>query len=381
MEGRMNKYRQLSPERAIVWTEKSPKYQQQQQQHHEARKVPVVYYLCKNQQLEHPHFMEVPLSSSGDLYLRDVIERLNVLRGRGIASMYSWSCKRSYKNGYVWHDLCDNDIVHPAHGNDYILKGAEIFQESNPGPTQTQKALPEPPFFRSKEGPPSPSSLNGRATKGAQNDELSPLLLRPCSSAMSPESIVRKKSSFNGSLNLTEYNKSDGLANASALTEEKDNRVVGRRSMCTRGVSTDDGLSEPNENQVSQYKDEASAPPSAAAAQTDTLESLVRADIRRILEEEGCRIPSRTKLKVANTIVQLISCGSISVKDHKFPLMLGEVNSSCSMGMRLKDKQYFCGSIAETSMPKEDVPTLKRSSYNADSFRSNKENVIKSEES
>ncbi|KAL8538025.1 hypothetical protein ACS0TY_000110 [Phlomoides rotata] len=76
--------------------------------------------------------MEVPLSSSADLYLRDVIERLNVLRGRVIASMYSWSCKRSYKNGYVWHDLCDNDIGRPAHGNDYILKGAEIFQELNP---------------------------------------------------------------------------------------------------------------------------------------------------------------------------------------------------------------------------------------------------------
>ncbi|KAL8515092.1 hypothetical protein ACS0TY_013977 [Phlomoides rotata] len=102
MEGRMNKYRQLSPERAIVWTEKSPKYHyNHQQRHHEARKVPVVYYLCKNQQLEHPHFMEVPLSSSADLYMRDVIQRLNVLRGRVIASMYSWSCKRSYKNGYV----------------------------------------------------------------------------------------------------------------------------------------------------------------------------------------------------------------------------------------------------------------------------------------
>ena len=63
MEARMKKYRQVSPERAKVWTEKSPRYQQ-------SRKVPVVYYLCRNRQLEHPHFIEVPLSSPEGLYLR-----------------------------------------------------------------------------------------------------------------------------------------------------------------------------------------------------------------------------------------------------------------------------------------------------------------------
>lgn len=179
---------------------------------------------------------------------------------------------------------------------------------------------------------------------------------------MSPEYIVQKKSSFNCPLNLT---------------EEKDNRAVERRSTCTRGVSTDDGLSEPNENQISQDKDDVSTPAAPPlTGGTKTLESLVRADIRRILEEEGSRIPSRTKLKVADTIMQLISCGSISVKDHKFPLLFGEGNSSCSMGMRLKDKQCFCGSIAETSTPKEDVPT----SYGADSCRSEKGNSIKIEE-
>lgn len=120
----MKKYRQVSPGRAKVWTEKSPKYFQN-------RKVPVVYYLSRNRQLEHPHFIEVPLSSPEGLYLRgnseagatfffpffppprpssfpslvfhllrmrfvlaDVIDRLNVLRGRGMASMYSWSSKR-----------------------------------------------------------------------------------------------------------------------------------------------------------------------------------------------------------------------------------------------------------------------------------------------
>ena len=80
------------------------------------RKIPVVYYLCKNMNLEQPHFLEVPCSLEG-LYLKgenktrvllqrlmipnhvlvfyeDVIKRLNLLRGKGMAAMYSWSCKR-----------------------------------------------------------------------------------------------------------------------------------------------------------------------------------------------------------------------------------------------------------------------------------------------
>lgn len=70
MEGRMKKYRQVSPERAKVWTEKSPKYHQQQPPN---RKVAVVYYLCRNRQLEHPHFIEVTLSSPDGLYLKGTV--------------------------------------------------------------------------------------------------------------------------------------------------------------------------------------------------------------------------------------------------------------------------------------------------------------------
>jgi hypothetical protein len=94
----------------------------------------------------------------------DVINRLNVLRGKGMVSMYSWSCKRycrctsqsnsnlyflcfcllippvviciciarSYKNGFVWHDLSDDDLVLPAQGNEYIIKGSELLDRSPP---------------------------------------------------------------------------------------------------------------------------------------------------------------------------------------------------------------------------------------------------------
>lgn len=55
--------REASPDRTKVWTE--PKLKPAQK-----RSVPVVYYLSRNGQLEHPHFMEVPLSSPEGLYLR-----------------------------------------------------------------------------------------------------------------------------------------------------------------------------------------------------------------------------------------------------------------------------------------------------------------------
>ncbi|KAF2283407.1 hypothetical protein GH714_004012 [Hevea brasiliensis] len=113
------KDRETTPERTRVWVEPKPKKGTE-------RKVPVVYYLSRNGHLEHPHFMEVPLSSTEGLYLRDVINRLNILRGKGMASLYSWS----YKNGFVWHDLAENDFIYPAHGHEYVLKGSELLDPS-----------------------------------------------------------------------------------------------------------------------------------------------------------------------------------------------------------------------------------------------------------
>lgn len=45
-------------------------------------------------------------------------------------SNFSWSYKRSYKIGYVWQDLCDDDLIFPAHGCEYVLKGSEIMTEA-----------------------------------------------------------------------------------------------------------------------------------------------------------------------------------------------------------------------------------------------------------
>ncbi|CAH1424183.1 unnamed protein product [Lactuca virosa] len=44
-----------------------------------------------------------------------------------MVALYSWSSKRSYKNGFVWHDLPKNGFIYPAHNQMYILKGSELF--------------------------------------------------------------------------------------------------------------------------------------------------------------------------------------------------------------------------------------------------------------
>ncbi|KAK7261296.1 hypothetical protein RIF29_27605 [Crotalaria pallida] len=419
MEGRMKKYnRQVSPERAKVWTEKAPKY-------HQNRKVPVVYYLCRNRQLEHPHFMEVPISSPDGLYMRDVIGKLNALRGRGMASLYSWSCKRSYKNGFVWHDLCEDDLILPAHGSEYVLKGSELFDESNSDrfspisnvKIQSLKQLPEPVSCRSHDEASFSSSPNDKETRNSQQDEISPGK-HTGSSDVSPKSIAGKSGPL--SLPSTEYkiyNKTEGLADASTQTEENVNRPNIQKT-CTRGVSTDDGSSELDCNEICQAvepqvkdnseicMDTVSPPPSTSSpsssgGKTETLESLIRADVSkmnsfRILGDTDIRMQTNTRMKASNLLMQLISCGSISVKNHsiglipsykakhsdsKFPsplfstsIMLREFDclseNPKATGLRLEGKEFFSGSIVESKILKEEGDghnVLKRSSsFNAE---------------
>ncbi|KAK9678633.1 hypothetical protein RND81_11G224400 [Saponaria officinalis] len=113
-----------------------PFYQHQHQHPHPKNrivkmfnKVQVVYYLTRNGHLEHPHYIEVSHLVTQPLRLKDVIERLTLLRGKALPCQYSWSCKRSYKNGYVWNDLTENDAIYAADGSEYVLKGSELIQD------------------------------------------------------------------------------------------------------------------------------------------------------------------------------------------------------------------------------------------------------------
>ncbi|XP_027364828.1 uncharacterized protein LOC113871934 [Abrus precatorius] len=152
--------KELSVERKMVeraWIE--PK--------HEATelKVPVIYYLSRNGQLEHPHLMEVPISSShGKLCLKDVINRLSFLRGQGMANMYAWSTKRSYKNGFVWQDLSENDFIYPSSGHEYVLKGTQLIETSL--------------SFQSYVATSTPSSKSSTETNSSSTDADSPTTMK-----------------------------------------------------------------------------------------------------------------------------------------------------------------------------------------------------------
>lgn len=37
---------------------------------------------------------------------------------------------RSYKNGFVWQDLSENDSIYPSSGHEYVLKGTQLIEPS-----------------------------------------------------------------------------------------------------------------------------------------------------------------------------------------------------------------------------------------------------------
>ncbi|KAG1359613.1 protein UPSTREAM OF FLC [Cocos nucifera] len=411
MERRIRRYgNQTSPERTKVWVEPPPKHhhqhhQQQQQHQQQGRKISVVYYLCRNRHLDHPHFIEVPVFSSEGLYLRDVINRLNVLRGKRMAAMYSWSCKRSYKNGFVWHDLSEDDLVLPVQGSEYVLKGSELVDRPPPGRqhrgigdpkvrNQTHPQQESPASCRTHEASSSSSSpplavkepkLSQSPPPRLQESGLSPTGTWPGSSGnLSPDPVGRTTPS---SPSLAGYRVYKPIGARDASTQTDDN---GGRKARTASVSTDDGLfrtefdgshhhsrSPRSMEGLEIVRDEISPPSSASslgAGKMDTLENLIRAEAAfrvnnfRVTEE----FPMRVKLKVTNLLMQLISCGSISVKGycHGFelvptyrprfahvnfssPVMLGELGWPLGNARVTGLFEYLGGSLTEAKNHEE----------------------------
>ncbi|CAM0911597.1 unnamed protein product [Alopecurus aequalis] len=448
-----------SPGRNKVWVEPPGK-----SHHHPPRRSPppppppaagkrvaVVYYLCRSRHLEHPHFIEVPLASpEAGLYLRDVIDRLNVLRGKGMAAMYSWSCKRSYKNGFVWHDISEDDLVLPAQGNEYILKGSELLDRSPPdrqqnGVSNTKGESPkhpqeESPHSRgSQEGcssSSSPSAVTKEASPPAPTQQLKQLAksaIVPSSSASTSREDEHCRTTHSGSSGnlspepapanaplseasspeLSEYRvcKPIGAQDASTQTDDSE-RDVPRRHAHTAGICTEDGTSDAEIQECHEGSTQASpkgpgivreSPPvclsdASPGGRVETLESLIRAEASRrssykALEEEHLYGPMGVKLKPANLLMQLITCGSISVKDHRgfgliptyrprftqvefpspmfsTPMALRHLdNVPCStrtIAVRVPESEYFSGSLVEANKQEEsekgEITTLKRSS-------------------
>ncbi|CAI8601599.1 unnamed protein product [Vicia faba] len=127
-------------ERKTLESEASHENSKHTQADHE---IPVLYYLSRNGQLEHPHLMYVSVSSPhGTLRLKDVMNTLSFLRGPGIANMYSWSTKRNYRNGFVWQDLSENDFISPSSNHEYVLKGTQLIEPSSHSSNETILSMP-----------------------------------------------------------------------------------------------------------------------------------------------------------------------------------------------------------------------------------------------
>ncbi|VFQ91425.1 unnamed protein product [Cuscuta campestris] len=349
-----------SPERTRVWAEPRPKPD---------RRVPVVYYLSRNGQLEHPHFMEVPLSAPEGLYLRDVINRLNSLRGKGMAALYSWSAKRSYKNGFVWHDLTENDFIYPAHGHEYVLKGSELLMEGESEELGFSGALQLLPEVRK-----SSADREYSVTEQRRNQSWS--------ASDFHEYRVYKAESGGES--------SGRASDAWTQTDEKD-----RRRRPVRVVKEECGDEKKKELEVKNpvqstelCRGEISPPPSDSSP--ETLETLMKADGRLNLRPETITedpIAAKGKHKSSSVLLQLLSCGSFrdcGGRDDEFSLIshyktrlprggnpvekdaeIATVEFSAKMNSLMEDKEYFSGSLLETK--KDEFTGLKRSSsYNSD---------------
>ncbi|PSS36705.1 Protein UPSTREAM OF FLC like [Actinidia chinensis var. chinensis] len=355
------------------------------------RKVQVVYYLSRNGQLEHPHFMEVTHLAHQHLRLKDVMERLTVLRGTGMPSLYSWSCKRSYKNGYVWNDLAENDIIHPSEGAEYVLKGSELIKECTEKFQQLQvsnrpQQVPDPTFHLKR------------------------------------KSLATKRHSEPDERDKNPYENKDAEENDNQNDDEDDEdetsyigSMTPQHSRCSRGVSTDDTELTHNNNQHASTEstlDNDSSPPSTPSSDKandsntaaskrffkETLELLPKFTSNPyllILFEDGNPIAAESTARQGNSVLlQLISCGgsaSFRAKTvqppctaarrsgtslHKGVLcktaaaaeeveMIGCMSENPRFGnLQGEEREYFSGSIVEAmGEERERVgPRLKRSS-------------------
>ncbi|PKU71961.1 hypothetical protein MA16_Dca007325 [Dendrobium catenatum] len=299
------------------------------------RKVQVVYYLSRNGQLEHPHFMEISHFPHQLLRLKDVIDRLTVLRGKGMPSLFSWSCKRSYKNGYVWNDLSENDLIYPVDGAEYVLKGSEIIHGCTPANIERFQHLQL-------------GSENARARRAVEAE--------------------------------------DEEEETTGEHTERDPHLI----RCSRGVSTDEidrgkFINEPRAHRSRHTEialDDSSPPSSSSSDKASAGGGGIRTGCASFRFDDGETTPESGQNR-NSILLQLISCGSIAVKSGRAvgggflkpaataQAALSTAGRKCTAEKlhRMSEKEYFSGSIVEgmevNGQTAAAEPALKKSSsYN-----------------
>lgn len=225
---------------------------------------------------------------------------------------------RSYKNGFVWHDLSEDDFIYPAHGNEYILKGSEILN------------------FNHSELLEIPESV------GDDSDV----------------TFRRKKETARGSFDLNEYKVyknaptfETAVKNADAWTQTEDRS----ENMQRRAIIKE--REEEEENPITELGREEISPPSSTSS-SETLAGLIKADGSIIPltvtsnEDENVGNLSCRRIKTPAALMNLITCGSVSVRHKGFSLAshfkgrLPRASPSFAAS-ELEDKEYFSGSLID----------------------------------
>lgn len=305
---------------------------------------------------------------------------------RLIGLTFLWGGFRSYKNGYVWHDLGEDDFIHPAHGNEYVLKGSELLLPITISASQDTSASSS---SFSSSGFEKPLEIH----RSAHDD----------SGLALAAAARRKKPTPWSSMDLGEYKvyKTEATAEAAAraaadaATQTEEKRLPRGRRGPPRGEDRAEAPSAAAEDEGAAAaelgSDEISPPPSSSSP--ETLETLIKADGRSIVAAPAAAADRTVgsfamgRMRASAVLMHLISCGSISVKEHgsvvvprgRDVLTRGQSDLSGkdldrlveNPGFTGLDKEYFSGSLVETkktvSEGAAEFPGLKRSSsYNAD---------------
>jgi hypothetical protein len=253
---------------------------------------------------------------------------------------------RSYRNGFVWHDLTDDDYVHPVAGREYVLKGTERLN-----PPAMQLPLLD-------------AAAASSCSSGSQETATS-------SSNSGWEHGGQRK----GAGEYRVYRTEDRALAAADAATQTDDSYRGRSSRGHQRRAQDQEV----------LAREETSPPTASTS-PETLETLIKADGRVVATVPGGGVGG-SKARASSVLMQLISCGSVSVKgglatpvmprglQHHRPRPPAHAAAVTPPTRRqnvvVEDKEYFSGSLVETQRSAadacQDLAVLRRSSsYNAD---------------
>lgn len=186
-----------------------------------------------------------------------------------------WDARRSYKNGFVWQDLSEDDLIHPAHGYEYVLKGSELLRPVS--------------FLRSHE----------KSSFSAQE----PLLQFPKSSH---DESRRNRAPWSSS-GLGEYRvyKTDLYASsatkaADASTQTEDWRSRGRSDRAEPPVTE---AVEPATTELE--RKEISPPPSSSSTEIIGTDN----------ENPAVASYAGERTRASAALIHLLSCGSVTTRD------------------------------------------------------------------